>query len=86
MRWLWHRPGATALIRPLAWETPYAAGAALKKKKKRKKEKKRNAIFIDWVLEAISFHDVFDKMFKNPADFESSSHLFVGNYNGSFLQ
>ena len=24
--WLWHRPVATALIRPLAWETPYAAG------------------------------------------------------------
>ena len=27
--WLWHRPAATALIRPLAWEPPYAAGAAL---------------------------------------------------------
>ena len=32
--WLWCRLGATALIRPLAWEPPYAAGAALKKKKK----------------------------------------------------
>ena len=30
--WLWCRPpAATALIRPLAWEPPYAAGAALKK-------------------------------------------------------
>ena len=38
--WLWHRPTAVALIQPLAWETPYAAGAALKKKKKRKKERK----------------------------------------------
>ena len=27
--WLWHRPAATALIRPLAWEPPYAAEAAL---------------------------------------------------------
>ena len=27
---LWHRPEATALIRPLAWEPPYAASAALK--------------------------------------------------------
>ena len=26
---LWHRPAATALIRPLAWEPPYAVGAAL---------------------------------------------------------
>ena len=29
--WLWCRPAATALIRPLAWEPPYAAGAALEK-------------------------------------------------------
>jgi len=27
--WLWRRPVATAPIRPLAWEPPYAAGAAL---------------------------------------------------------
>ena len=26
--WLWCRPAATAPIRPLAWEPPYAAGAA----------------------------------------------------------
>ena len=38
--WLWHRPAATALIRPLAWEPPYAAGAALEKAKKTKKKKK----------------------------------------------
>ena len=30
---------ATALISPLAWEPPYAAGAALKKAKRQKKEK-----------------------------------------------
>ena len=28
--------GATALIRPLAWEPPHAVGAALKSKKKEK--------------------------------------------------
>ena len=28
------------LIRPLAWETPYAVGAALEKTKKTKKKKK----------------------------------------------
>ena len=40
--WLWCRPAATALIRPLAWESPYAAGAALEKtKKKKKKDQKK---------------------------------------------
>ena len=29
--WLWHRPSAVALIRPLAWESPYAKGVALKR-------------------------------------------------------
>ena len=32
--WLWSRPAATALIGPLAWELPYATGAALKRQKK----------------------------------------------------
>ena len=32
--WLWHRPAATAPIRPLGWESPYAAGAALEKAKR----------------------------------------------------
>jgi len=35
--WLWRRPVATAPIRPLAWEPPYAVGAALEKAKKKKK-------------------------------------------------
>ena len=35
LQWLWHRPVATALIRPLAWEPPYAMGAALEKTKKK---------------------------------------------------
>ena len=29
--WLWCRPAAVALTRPLAWDLPYAVGAALKK-------------------------------------------------------
>ena len=36
--WLWCRPAATALIVPLAWEPPYATGAALKRQKKKKKK------------------------------------------------
>ena len=37
--WLWCRPAATALIRPLAWELPYAVGAALEKTKIKIKNK-----------------------------------------------
>ena len=32
--WLWCRPAATAPIQPLAWEPPYAEGAALGGEKK----------------------------------------------------
>ena len=32
------RPVATAPIRPLAWEPPYATGEALKRKEKKKKK------------------------------------------------
>ena len=35
--WLWCRLAATARIRPLAWEPPYAVGAALKRQKTHKK-------------------------------------------------
>ena len=36
--WLWYRPAAAALIQPLAWEPPYAAGAALKRQNKTKNQ------------------------------------------------
>ena len=39
--WLWCRPAALALIRPLAWETPYALSVAIKKTKDKKKKKKK---------------------------------------------
>jgi len=45
--WLWSRPAATAPIRPLAWEPPYATGVALEKAKKTKKKKK--IIIIIWL-------------------------------------
>ena len=47
--WLWRRLVATALIRPLAWEPPYAVGAALEKAKKKQKNKtkKKNDDRID---------------------------------------
>ena len=36
--WLWRRQAATALIRPLAWEPPYAWGTALEKDQRGKKK------------------------------------------------
>ena len=38
--WLWCRPVATALIRPLAWEPPYAMRSGPRKKGKKTKKKK----------------------------------------------
>ena len=37
--WVWRRPAATAAIRPLPWEPPYAAGVALEMAKRQKKKK-----------------------------------------------
>ena len=36
--WLWCRLAATAPVRPLAWEPPYAAGVAQKNGKRPKKK------------------------------------------------
>ena len=44
MLWLWWRPAAITLNRPLARELPYAAGVAIKKTKK--KERKKMSAFI----------------------------------------
>ena len=46
--WLWHRPVATAPIRPLAWEPPYAAGAAQKEIAKRQKKKETNYSYLSF--------------------------------------
>ena len=50
--WFWRRLVATALIRPLAWEPPYASGVTQgkakrqKKKKEREREKQKSKILI----------------------------------------
>ena len=41
--WLRRRPAATAPIRPLAWEPPYALGSSPRKGKKKKKKKKKKS-------------------------------------------
>ena len=40
---LWYRLAAVAPIIPLAWETPYAMGAALKRQKRKKRKEKENS-------------------------------------------
>ena len=39
--WFWRRPVATAPIQPLAWEPPYAVGAAQIKSNNNKRQKKK---------------------------------------------
>ena len=40
--WLWHRSAAAALIQPLAWDPPYAIGAALKSQKAKQNKTKHH--------------------------------------------
>ena len=51
--WLWRRPGATAPIGPLAWEPPYAEGAAQRNSKKTKKKKRLGKVDDSWVRMSI---------------------------------
>ena len=44
--WLWRKPVATAPIRPLAWEPPYAEGAAQEMAKRQKKKKITFLVFV----------------------------------------
>ena len=52
--WLWCRPAATAPIRPLAREPPYATGAAVKRQKEKEK-RKGSPIERLWALECVSY-------------------------------
>ena len=51
--WLWGRLEVAALIHPLAWELPYALGAALKSKKK-----KKVPIVAQWLTNPTRNHEV----------------------------
>ena len=44
--WLWRKPGATALIRLLPWEPPYASGAALNGQKSKTNKQKNQYIIL----------------------------------------
>ena len=54
---LWRSLAAIAPIRPLAWEPPYAAGAALKKRTKTQKKRKKKEwlkMFQTWIKKETS--------------------------------
>ena len=48
--WLWCRPVSTVLIQPLAWEPPYAEGAAQENGKTNKQTKNRAGSRSPWEL------------------------------------
>ena len=51
--WLWCRPSAVAPIRPLAWERPYAIGAALKNKKNKQKKRFKSLFKLFYIYKKI---------------------------------
>ena len=58
--WLWRRPVATAPIRPLAWEPPYAAGAAQEIAERQKKKKKKK---VQLIVCHLCLKDIFQKIY-----------------------
>ena len=58
--WLWHKPAAAALNRPLAWESPYAMSASPKKPPPKKKPG-----IISYCLENVHFFLFFFFLKKN---------------------
>ena len=56
--WLWCRPAATALIIPLAWEPPYAVGAALEKAKRQNNNNNNNVVLDYNSKYRINIHDL----------------------------
>ena len=69
--WLWCKPAATALIRPLAREPPYAADAALEIRQKKK--------IIDFSSQPFSMinHTLLFLLVTPQAHLSWSNHLFV---------
>ena len=65
--WLWCRLAATAPIRSLAWEPPFAAGAALEKAKRQKNKKIKCIKCYCHSLKFVTFFNVSLMMFQNTA-------------------
>jgi len=59
---LWRRPVATALIRPLAWEPPYAVGVAQEMAKKKKDQ------IVTWVQQRVVEQGMYREPENNPPE------------------
>ena len=57
--WLWRRLAATALIQPLAWEPPYAIGAAQEMVKRPKKKKNKVRQRQIWYILLFGVYGIF---------------------------
>ena len=92
MLWLWRRPAATAPIRPLAWEPPYATGAAPRPKKTKDKRKKKGNILTILTTEPYNpLHPILSPHLpsKNPKHINVQSmstlqHLLITQFPSSF--
>ena len=62
--WFWHRPVATATIRPLAWEPPYAMGVVLKGQKTKKKKKSVPCLYTN--------NEILEKEYKSTMLFKTA--------------
>ena len=63
---LWLRPEATALIRPLVWESPHAVGAAPKRTEIQKKKKKKKSVIGALWLFYFMFNGLTQDVWKFP--------------------
>ena len=57
--WLWCRLAAAAQIIPLAWEPPYAMGAALKGQEIKDKKKKKKECHVVEIIQYVVFSSWF---------------------------
>ena len=57
--WLWRRLTAVAPIRPLAWEPPYAVGAALKRRRRKKNIYIYIILIVFWKANSVVSLDIF---------------------------
>ena len=90
--WLWHRPAATAPIRPLAWEPPYAEGAALEMAKKKKKSLETTFLLMEFHLSLLlvslilyrrfEYHQIFIKhMFSKVVIISTTTSVILIEYH-----
>ena len=77
--WHWCRPAVRALIRPLAWEPPYAIGVAQEMAERQKKKKKLLICIQPEIVNTSQLLKVYHShMDSSVASFGRSAPLFTG--------